>query len=84
MSSCDFGLDLQVARATGWRSPRPPVHEKPDHDRVKKWSERELFDLRHAIKTGYKVPEIATFLMRTETEVRKKAVELGLKLPPVR
>jgi len=44
----------------------------------------DLFDLRHAIERGYKVPEIATFLMRTEIEVRRKALELGLKLPAVR
>jgi hypothetical protein len=50
----------------------------------KKWSKMDLFDLRHAIERGYKVPEIATFLMRTEIEVRRKALELGLKLPAVR
>jgi hypothetical protein len=33
------------------------------------------------IEHGRTVAHIATFLMRTETEVREKAAELGLTLP---
>ena len=33
------------------------------------------------IEHGRTVAHVATFLMRTETEVREKAAELGLTLP---
>ena len=42
----------------------------------------DLSDLRHSIEAqGLTVAEIACFLMRTETEVREKAAELGRTLP---
>ena len=40
-----------------------------------------LFSLRNRIEHGRTVAHVATFLMRTETEVREKAAELGITLP---
>ena len=44
-------------------------------------SKNDLFSLRNRIEHGRTVGHVATFLMRTEAEVREKASELGLKLP---
>jgi hypothetical protein len=55
--------------------------EEPDLNTDKEWSGMDLFDLRYGIEQGLTVAEIACLLMRTETEVREKAVELGLRLP---
>jgi hypothetical protein len=46
----------------------------------KEWSKIDLLDLRHCAGRGDSVGEIATFLMRTEAEVREKMQELGLDL----
>jgi len=55
--------------------------EEPDLNTGKEWSRMDLSDLRHSIEgQGLTVAEIACFLMRTETEVREKAAELGLTL----
>ena len=54
--------------------------EQPDLNTVKEWSKKELFSLQNRIEHG-SVAHIATFLRRTETEVREKATELELKLP---
>lgn len=54
--------------------------EQPDLSISKEWSPWDLFDLHTSIECGNSVAEIATFLMRTETEVREKAAELRLKL----
>ena len=51
---------------------RMSKNEQPDPNTGEKWSELELFDLRNAVERGYKVAEIAIFLMRTEAEVRRK------------
>jgi hypothetical protein len=55
--------------------------EQPDLNSAKEWSKKELFSLRNRIEDGRTVAHVATFLMRTETEVREKATELGLTLP---
>jgi hypothetical protein len=55
--------------------------EQPDLNAGKEWSKQELFSLQNRIEYGRTVAHIATFLRRTETEVREKAAELGLKLP---
>ena len=55
--------------------------EQPDLNTVKEWSKKELFSLQNRIEHGRSVAHIATFLRRTETEVREKATELELKLP---
>jgi hypothetical protein len=55
--------------------------EQPDLNTIKEWSKQELFSLQNRIEHGRTVAHIATFLRRTETEVREKAAELGLKLP---
>jgi hypothetical protein len=47
----------------------------------KEWSKKDLFSLSNRIEHGRTVAHVATFLMRTETEVREKAAELGLKFP---
>jgi hypothetical protein len=49
----------------------------------KEWSKNDLFSLRNRIEHGRTVGHVATFLRRTEAEVREKAAELGLKLPQV-
>ena len=55
--------------------------DQPDLNTGKEWSKNELFSLRNRIEHGRSVGHIATFLRRTELEVREKATELGLKLP---
>ena len=55
--------------------------EQPDLNTGKEWSKKDLFSLRNRIEHGRTVAHIATFLMRTETEVREKAAELGINLP---
>jgi hypothetical protein len=57
------------------------VTEQPDLKAPKEWSQKELFSLQNRIEHGRSVAHVAAFLMRTETEVREKAVEIGLKLP---
>jgi hypothetical protein len=55
--------------------------DQPDLNTGKEWSKNDLFSLRNRIEHGRTVGHVATFLMRTEAEVREKASELGLKLP---
>ena len=55
--------------------------EQTDLNTPKEWSKKDLFSLRNRIEHGRTVANVATFLMRPETEVREKAVEIGLKLP---
>ena len=55
--------------------------EQPDLNTGKEWSKNDLFSLRNRIEHGRTVGHVATFLTRTEAEVREKAAELGLKLP---
>ena len=55
--------------------------EQADFEGRKEWSKQELFSLRNRIEHGRTVGHIATFLRRTEVEVRDKAAELGLELP---
>jgi hypothetical protein len=58
------------------------IGERFPRNTGKKWSDTDLFDLRGSIERGYQVPIIAIILLRTENEVRNKALELGLRLPP--
>jgi hypothetical protein len=55
--------------------------DQPVLNTSKEWSKNDLFSLRNRIEHGRSVGHIATFLRRTELEVRDKATELGLKLP---
>ena len=55
--------------------------EQPDLNTGKEWSKNDLFSLRNRIEHGRTIGHIATFLRRTEAEVREKAAELALKLP---
>ena len=55
--------------------------EQPDLTTGKEWSKNDLFSLRNRIEHGRTFGHIATFLRRTDAEVREKAAELGLKLP---
>jgi hypothetical protein len=55
--------------------------EQPGLNIGKEWSKRDLFSLRNRIEHGRTAAHVATFLMRTEAEVREKAAELGLTLP---
>ena len=57
------------------------MSDQPDLDSPKEWSKKDLFSLRNRIEHGRTVAHVATFLMRTETEVREKAAELGLTVP---
>jgi hypothetical protein len=55
--------------------------DQPDLDTGKEWSKSDLFSLRNRIEHGRTVGHIASFLRRTEAEVREKAAELGIALP---
>jgi hypothetical protein len=55
--------------------------EQPVLNTDKEWSKKDLFSLHNRIEHGRTVAHVATFLRRTETEVRQKATELGLALP---
>jgi hypothetical protein len=55
--------------------------DQPELNTRKEWSKNDLFSLRNRIEHGRTVGHIATFLGRTEVEVREKAAELGLDLP---
>ena len=55
--------------------------EQADFEGRKEWSKQELFSLQNRIEHGRTIAHIATFLRRTEAEVREKAAELGLKIP---
>ena len=65
-------------RELGWVG---RMTEQPNLKDSKEWSKQELFSLQNRIEHGRTVAHIATFLRRTEAEVREKAVELGLKIP---
>jgi hypothetical protein len=54
--------------------------DQPDLNTGKEWSKNDLFSLRNRIEHGRTVGHIATFLRRTEAEVREKAAELGPEL----
>ena len=54
--------------------------EQPDVNSGKEWSTKDLFSLQNRIEHGRTIAHIATFLMRTEAEVREKAVELGIEI----
>jgi hypothetical protein len=58
--------------------------EQSDLNNGKEWSKKDLFSLRNRIEHGRTVAHVATFLMRTETEVREKAAELGPHFLPSR
>jgi hypothetical protein len=55
--------------------------EQPDFEGRKEWSKQELFSLQNRFEHRRTIAHIATFLRRTEAEVREKAAELGLKIP---
>ena len=57
--------------------------EQPDSKTGTEWSKKDLFSLRNRIEHGRTVTHLATFLMRSEVEVRAKAAQLGLTLPAV-
>ena len=44
------------------------------------WSAEKLWDLRFCVRHRLPLHKAAKFLGRSETEVREKAAELGLKL----
>ena len=46
----------------------------------KNWPAEKLWDLRFCARHRLPLHKAASFFGRTETEVRKKAAELGLKL----
>ena len=55
--------------------------EQPGLNTGKEWSKKDLFSLRNRIEHGRTVAHVASFLMRTEAEVREKAAKLELTLP---
>jgi len=52
----------------------------PELNTGKAWSKMDPFSPRNRVEHGRSVAHIATFVMRTETEVREKAAELGIEL----
>jgi hypothetical protein len=57
------------------------MNERTDLNSGKEWSKKDLFSLRNRIEHGRSLAHLVAFLMRSETEVREKAAELGLTLP---
>jgi hypothetical protein len=55
--------------------------EQPAFEGRKEWSKQELFSLQNRIEHRRTIAHIATFLKRTEAEIREKAAELGLRIP---
>jgi hypothetical protein len=53
--------------------------EQPSFNDGQEWSKKDLFSLSNRIEHGRSIARVAAFLMRTETEVRAKIAELGLK-----
>lgn len=45
----------------------------------KPWSAMDVFHLKNSLAHGSSVKKIAEFLMRRESEVREKMVELGIR-----
>jgi hypothetical protein len=72
---------LHARQRQGARVGLDHMTEQPDLNSAKEWSKKDLFSLRNRIEHGRTVAHVATFLMRTETEIREKAAELGLTLP---
>jgi hypothetical protein len=57
--------------------------EQPNFNDGKEWTKKDLFSLSNRIEHGRTIAHVAAFLMRAQTEVREKAIELGLKLPTI-
>lgn len=62
----------------GWVIFSKPMSETDNLNVGKEWSEMDIFDLKNAVDQGSSITDIADFLMRSESEVREKMVELGL------
>ncbi len=71
--------DLAVAGMNEFRSTRPP--SLSPRARLSAWSAMDDFYLRNEIKIGRSTEKIAEALGREVEEVRKRAGELGLRLP---
>jgi hypothetical protein len=55
--------------------------EQPDLNSAKEWSKKDLFSLRNRIEHGRTVAHVATFLTRTESEIRERQPNLGSRCP---
>ena len=53
----------------------------PDINTGEPWSESAIRDLRRCIALGDSLEDTASFLCRSQQEVREKALELELRLP---
>jgi hypothetical protein len=74
--------DLAMAAMNEFRSPRPPSLSR--RAKLHVWSAMDDFYLRNEIKIGRSTEKIAEALGREVDEVRKRAGELGLRLPDER
>ena len=53
----------------------------PDINRGEPWSEAAIRDLRRCVALGESLEDTASFLCRSQQEVREKALQLELRLP---
>jgi hypothetical protein len=52
------------------------IDDRPDLNAGKEWSEMDLFDLAKSVRLKNSIEETATFLCRSQREVRDKIEEL--------
>ena len=52
------------------------IEDRPDLNTGKEWSEMDLFDLANSVRLNNPIEEIASFLCRSQREVREKIAEL--------
>jgi hypothetical protein len=62
---------------------RPDVGHRPDVNTGMHWSELDLLDLGHMLTRKAPINEIASFLRRSQEEVRDKIAELGRACNPI-
>ena len=70
-----------MGAAAGSRLPIDAMTEEPNLNAGKPWSGAVIRDLRRCVALGDPIEDIASFLCRTQQEVRAKAAELELRLP---
>jgi hypothetical protein len=56
---------------------RPDIYQRPDVNTGMRWSEMDLVDLGHMLTRKAPIKEIASYLRRSQAEVRDKMAELG-------
>ena len=52
------------------------IEDRPDLNTGKEWSEMDLFDLANSVRLNNPIEEIASFLCRSQREVREKIADM--------